>query len=129
MPTTKMPILSCSFCGKDKDAVEKLIAGPAVCICNECIALCNEIMVEESAPGAINSYELEQEDSSTADTEKLLEMVRRTQSQANGLAAPLDAYLGELIDRLRGQSVTWARIGEALGVSRQAAWMRFSNEE
>ena len=37
----------CSFCGKGQEEVKKLIAGPSVYICNECIELCNEIMVEE----------------------------------------------------------------------------------
>lgn len=39
----------CSFCGKSQDEVEKLIAGPGVCICDECIELCMEI-VEDGAP-------------------------------------------------------------------------------
>jgi len=39
----------CSFCGKSQDEVKKLIAGPTVFICDECIELCNEIMVEEWA--------------------------------------------------------------------------------
>jgi ATP-dependent Clp protease ATP-binding subunit ClpX len=39
--------LRCSFCGKSKDAVRKFISGPSVYICNECIALCNEILVED----------------------------------------------------------------------------------
>ena len=39
--------LSCSFCGKNQDQVRKLIAGPRVYICNECIELCNEIIIEE----------------------------------------------------------------------------------
>lgn len=33
----------CSFCGKNQDEVDNLIAGPQVFICNECVALCNEI--------------------------------------------------------------------------------------
>ncbi|HOV78808.1 MAG TPA: ATP-dependent Clp protease ATP-binding subunit ClpX [Bacillota bacterium] len=37
----------CSFCGKAQDAVKKLVAGPGVYICDECICLCNEIMMEE----------------------------------------------------------------------------------
>ena len=39
--------LKCSFCGKTQDEVKKLIAGPSVFICNECVDLCNEIIAEE----------------------------------------------------------------------------------
>ena len=39
----------CSFCGKSQDEVAKLIAGPAVYICDECVELCNEIVLEVSA--------------------------------------------------------------------------------
>ncbi len=40
--------LSCSFCGKSQNSVKKLIAGPTVFICDECIDLCSDIMREES---------------------------------------------------------------------------------
>ena len=40
--------LTCSFCGKNQDDVKKLIAGPAVYICDECIELCNDIIAEDS---------------------------------------------------------------------------------
>ncbi len=43
--------LRCSFCGKNQDEVRKLIAGPAVYICDECIELCNEIIAEETEKG------------------------------------------------------------------------------
>lgn len=45
--------LYCSFCGRSQDEVRKLIAGPSVYICDECISLCNEILAEEEreAPG------------------------------------------------------------------------------
>ena len=39
--------LKCSFCGKSQEQVRKLIAGPGVYICDECIDLCNEILDEE----------------------------------------------------------------------------------
>ena len=39
--------LKCSFCSKSQDQVRKLIAGPGVYICDECIDLCNEILDEE----------------------------------------------------------------------------------
>ncbi|HDM09194.1 MAG TPA: ATP-dependent Clp protease ATP-binding subunit ClpX [Desulfobacteraceae bacterium] len=44
--------LLCSFCGKSQDEVKKLIAGPSVYICDECIQLCNEIIAEEYAQEA-----------------------------------------------------------------------------
>ena len=39
--------LCCSFCGKNQREVKKLIAGPTVYICDECIELCNDIIAEE----------------------------------------------------------------------------------
>lgn len=44
-------LLKCSFCGKSQKQVKKLIAGPGVYICNECIELCNEIIEEELNTG------------------------------------------------------------------------------
>ena len=45
-------LLKCSFCGKSQKQVRKLIAGPSVYICDECIDLCNEIIAEELSPKA-----------------------------------------------------------------------------
>ena len=45
-------LLKCSFCGKSQKQVKKLIAGPGVYICNECIELCNEIIEEELNVGS-----------------------------------------------------------------------------
>jgi ATP-dependent Clp protease ATP-binding subunit ClpX len=49
-PTDSNEQLLCSFCGKSQRQVKKLIAGPGVYICDECIDLCNEIIDEELAP-------------------------------------------------------------------------------
>ena len=54
--------LKCSFCGKTQDQVKKLIAGPDVCICDECIELCNEILDEEL-------FNFKQEESQKEETE------------------------------------------------------------
>ncbi|MEY9777281.1 ATP-dependent Clp protease ATP-binding subunit ClpX [Arthrobacter sp. 49Tsu3.1M3] len=52
-------LLKCSFCGKSQKQVRKLIAGPGVYICDECIELCNEIIEEELAEVAdLGSFEL-----------------------------------------------------------------------
>jgi ATP-dependent Clp protease ATP-binding subunit ClpX len=54
MPNDKH--LRCSFCGKSKEAVKKFISGPNVYICNECIALCNEILAEEEEREAAGRF-------------------------------------------------------------------------
>ncbi|MGA7756803.1 MAG: ATP-dependent Clp protease ATP-binding subunit ClpX [Ilumatobacteraceae bacterium] len=50
-------LLKCSFCGKSQKQVKKLIAGPGVYICDECIDLCNEIIEEELTETAELSFE------------------------------------------------------------------------
>ena len=50
-------LLKCSFCGKSQKQVKKLIAGPGVYICDECIDLCNEIIEEELADNSEVSFE------------------------------------------------------------------------
>ncbi len=47
MKGNKVPPLRCSFCGKDETQVSRLIAGPGVFICNECVSLCDEILGED----------------------------------------------------------------------------------
>lgn len=56
----KNKLLHCSFCGKSQHEVKKLIAGPSVYICDECVSLCNEIIREEiqEAPGNEESLKL-----------------------------------------------------------------------
>jgi len=49
------PYLRCSFCGKSSEQVRKLIAGPGVYICDECVELCNEILDEELLHSSANS--------------------------------------------------------------------------
>jgi len=45
------PHYACSFCGRDREEVAHLIAGPnSVSICNECVARCNELLAEDEAP-------------------------------------------------------------------------------
>ncbi len=63
--------LRCSFCGKSKDSVRKFISGPSVYICNECIALCNEILAEDEereVAEAITQVPTPQEIKDTLDT-------------------------------------------------------------
>lgn len=61
--------LKCSFCGKTQDQVKKLIAGPEVYICDECVELCNEILDEEFFEGKEKDSKTEKSDS---DSEKAI---------------------------------------------------------
>lgn len=55
MAKKESPLLQCSFCGKTQDQVQKLIAGPGIYICDECIHLCNEILIDEGIGHEIES--------------------------------------------------------------------------
>lgn len=48
-------LLYCSFCGKSQHEVKKLIAGPSVFVCDECVALCNDIMKEEAQSATVKA--------------------------------------------------------------------------
>ena len=55
MSEEKAQILHCSFCGKSQHEVRKLIAGPSVFVCNECVDLCNDIIREEEMALAVET--------------------------------------------------------------------------
>lgn len=117
--TTKAPkrVFRCSFCGKSQTEVKKLIAGPGVFICDECVELCLPIIAEQPKPrGAPNSLL-----SDNAPTEKLL----KTLAGYNGAFESVGAAMQDVVDILRERELSWAAIGKTLTVSRQAAWKRF----
>ena len=58
MSTNNKNILYCSFCGKSQEEVKKLIAGPNVYICNECVVLCKDILVEDDKIDTKKSFEI-----------------------------------------------------------------------
>ena len=109
--------LSCSFCGKDKSAIAKLIAGPGVYICDECVSLCNDILADQQISGFGGWDERPDED--------LLVNLAKMQTAVS----QVDGALHDHVSLLRDRGVSWTRIGEALGVSKQAAWERFSGED
>ena len=114
---SRLQTLCCSFCIKDKDSVAKLIAGPGVYICNECVHLC-ELILAENPSSEFGSWTDRPED-------ELLASLARIQA----VEAQVDAAVHDHVDILRGRGVSWTRIGQALGVSKQAAWERFSGED
>ena len=46
-------VLRCSFCGKPQEEVLKLISGPSVRICDDCVRVCNEILADDGLPSAL----------------------------------------------------------------------------
>jgi ATP-dependent Clp protease ATP-binding subunit ClpX len=106
------PTLHCSFCGKSQHNVAKLIAGPSVFICNKIIGQ----PADDPTPMA------RFEDVPAMPTDRLLNLLK----VQGVIFDSARARLQEAVDTLRSRDVSWATIGEALGVSRQAAWDRFS---
>jgi ClpX C4-type zinc finger len=111
--------LRCSFCGKSNTEVNKLVAGPGVYICNECVGLAESIIEEyRDKPGRLPTWSAMTDDEMLAHIPRIAEV--RDQVEAN---------LRSWVQELRRRGVTWARIGAALGIARQSAWERFSGEE
>lgn len=106
----------CSFCGRPSAEVSRLIAGPGIYICDGCVNLCVELLQHNPAggQGAVPEWA----DMSDA---QLLDHLPRIA----GLVGNVEAGLQDRVADLRRRGVSWARIGEALGMSRQAAWERF----
>ncbi len=77
-------LLHCSFCAKSQQLVRKLIAGPGVYVCDQCVALCVDIIDEE------------------LELDRLAELRRMT------------ARTDELVERLRADGVPWEEIATAL---------------
>ena len=118
---SRLNTVHCSFCNKDKNAVAKIVAGPGVYICDECVNLCQQIIAAENAGESVREFTEwnEQPD------DELLASMARTQAGF----AQVDAAIRDHAAVLRSRGISWTRIGEALGVSKQAAWERFSGED
>jgi hypothetical protein len=106
--------LQCSFCRKGDAEVAKLIGGPGVYICDACVGLCNRILAGRPTPGFAGWEAL--------DDAQLLASLAPSQAAVDAAQEALHKQ----VDLLRARDVSWARIGEALGITRQAAWERFS---
>ena len=120
-PDTLAELARCSFCGKPDTEVEKLVAGAGVHICNECVALAASV-IDGSLAGPARPRVPVWE---SLTDEEMLSHIPRVAAHIDQAEADLRSWVQEL----RRRGVTWARIGEALGITRQSAWERFSGEE
>ena len=112
MPTTKEEtttpieelVVGCSFCGKSQKQVKKLVAGPGVYICDECVGLCNTILEVEGGEAPRASVE------QVVDVLATMDLGKKTTSSWAALCRQLGA--------------TWEQIGEAVGLSSSEAQRR-----
>ena len=114
---------ACSFCRKPPEAVAKLVAGPGVFICNECVGLCTEL-VALPAEGISAAEAAARWERNMSDDDLLAHLPR-----VAAAAAQVERQLTRWVRLARNRGITWTRIGESLGMTRQSAWERFSGEE
>jgi hypothetical protein len=149
--TERRVVATCSFCMKSNTEVGALVAGPGVFICNECVDLCAQIIAakHDSEGKDAEGKDAQEKDGEGKgahgkDTEGRdvpppaptfwerfvdLDSVLEVLPKAAAAGAQVEANLTQLVRRARALGATWARIGEALGMTRQSAWERFSGEE
>ena len=118
-------IVACSFCLKPSTEVTRLVAGPGVYICNECVALSAQLIdgkpVKEGKPAPAPQ--------APPWDQLTLEEVLAALPRMAAVRGQVEQTLTGWVRRARTLGATWARIGEALGMTRQSAWERFSGEE
>ena len=115
---------ACSFCRKGPDEVAKLVAGPGVYICNECVGLsaethyaCHRRPRRRSRWSRLGAAAVRRGTTRT--------ICRRVAAAS----AQVEQQLTGWVRQARSRGLTWTRIGEALGMTRQSAWERFSGED
>jgi ClpX C4-type zinc finger len=132
--TSTTVIACCSFCLKPSTQVAKLVAGHGVYICNECVALCSEIIQAGLAAGPPPAGPPAgpaggQPRVAPWEQEMSLEEILAALPRVAAAGQQAQEYLTHWVRKARSLGATWARIGAALDMTRQSAWERFSGEE
>ena len=107
-------LFSCSFCTKSQKQVKKLIAGPGVYICDECVGLCDTILEQELT-----------EPKAAVGNRSVDELLADLPALAH-TASLVEEDLARRVRRLRELGVDWPAIGAALGVDASDARSRFA---
>ncbi len=106
--------LRCSFCGNSEKRVDRLIgSGSGRYICDACVSTCNQIL--DATPSPFKGWD-------ALTDEHLLAAIKASEASVAALRSLQETQ----VEALRRRGASWAAIGDALGVSRQAAWERFS---
>lgn len=114
LPFRRRRTLRCSFCGKSEKEVTHLLSGAAGGrICSACIGVCNKIL--ETVPAGFKGWD-------TVSADQLLQSLKPAEAAIDGMRSVLQSQ----VDELRKRGLSWEVIGAALGITRQAAWERFS---
>ena len=108
--------VACSFCGKSQKQVKKLIAGPGTYICDECVALCAEIITDES-DGELKTTDEQQAAAWSAMLKSKSAAVRATEES-----------LAKMVGQARAKGISWSQIAASLGISAAEAQERFGTE-
>lgn len=115
-PTKKQ----CSFCGNQGRSGEPLVGGLGAFICGDCVDHYGTVVAEFRRTGAAAPPPWPE--MSDADILATLPLIAQTGAQ-------VDRFLVEWVQLARSRKLSWAEVGKALGVSRQAAWERFATGE
>jgi hypothetical protein len=117
---TEDVIASCSFCGKPNHQVTRMVAGPGVYICNECVDLSATIIanVDDSEPDGSAGRRSQYLDRPVAEILAMLPALSRS-------VARVEAELFLWVGRLREQGIDWPTIAGALEMTVEAARQRF----
>jgi ClpX C4-type zinc finger len=113
-------IASCSFCGKPDSMVQRLVAGPGVYICDECVGL-SAAVIEDAAHGSAGESARRRSRFYDRPADDILAMLPALALSAARVEAELAGWIG----RLREQGTGWQDIAGAMGMSAEAARLRF----
>jgi hypothetical protein len=120
---TEDVIASCSFCGKPNNKVARIVAGPGVFICNECVELSATIIADAAHTKREESVRQRSKYLDRPAEEILTMLPALTRS-----AARVEAELAGWVGRLREQGTDWLTIAGALEMSVEAARQRFETK-
>jgi hypothetical protein len=109
----------CSFCGLVGTSETRFAGGLGAMMCSDCIESYHTMFESEEATEAVSTPPWDK----MTDTELL-----GTLPQIAASAEQVNRFMGDWIQLIRERKLSWAAIGKAMGISRQAAWERFTRE-